>query len=539
MSTDNLNNSKENNDSSQKKLKILKKIPEPELFPPLPQKPAAPDIKIQIEDTAIFPRVGILGSNEKSSYIGHTKPLTKLISVKTETFKHHLCSLSNDNKLKFWDMLDNKPKCIKNLEVNFEISDILMGNDNNLVICGEQIILYNLNIDDEKIENEENKENKGKKPKIKAITKKSIYKYKEFNLLARINNNIAVATSLNDYYLVFDLNTCEILKKIEMYKVHYLCKMERELKIIKAKREEKIKELKQKKKDDPTFEIDDKELMDDEELEDTTKYTGIENEEKKKKKKKIIMRDIGSGKCEETTNGHKGHVYSLLGLNSENYKNCIISGGEDNLIKIIKIEDNKINDLIGHTDTVISLLLDKNQQNLFSGSMDYTIRKWNLENLECEIVMEYINSIQTILLPMFDENYLLSIGFDAKVKVWNEDCLNVKTYIYSHGIIKTGEVINVDNEYGKIEYVFGDDKGDIIIKDFIVGEERVNKYMEYKNKILKEEKEKKKMTTGSKKNIPKVNNNRKDSNEKSLYNFKESSGFDETNTNNELIKNIK
>ena len=33
-----------------------------------------------------------------------------------------------------------------------------------------------------------------------------------------------------------------------MYKVHYLCKMESELKIIKAKREEKIKELKQKKK---------------------------------------------------------------------------------------------------------------------------------------------------------------------------------------------------------------------------------------------------------------------------------------------------
>ena len=83
-------------------------------------------------------------------------------------------------------------------------------------------------------EREHAKENKEKKPKIKAITKKSIYKYKEFNLLARINDSIAVATSLNDYYLVFDLNTCEILKKIEMYKVHYLCKMERELKIIKA-----------------------------------------------------------------------------------------------------------------------------------------------------------------------------------------------------------------------------------------------------------------------------------------------------------------
>ena len=546
MSTDNLNNSKDNIDPSKQKEKTKKKKPEPELFPPLPQKPAAPDIKIQIEDTGIFPKVGMIGSSQKISYVGHAKPVIKLLSVKTDLFKHHLCSLSNDSKLKFWDIKDNKPTCLKNIDVSFEISDILMGNDNKLVVCGEQIILYDLSISDEKNENEESKE---KNQKIKIISKTSTYKYREFNLLARINDTTAVASSLNDYYLVFDLNTGEILKKIEMGKMHFICRMERDLKIEKAKREQRIKELRQKKKDDPTFEIDDKELMSEDEEENeneeneakegnegneeyTTKYTGAENEEKKKKKKKKkIIRDIGSGKCEETSKGHSGHVYSLLAINNENYKNCIISGGEDSLIKIVNIEDNDVHDLIGHTNTVISLLLNKSEQFLFSGSMDYTIRKWNLESLQCEVVMEFIKGIQTILLPMFDENYLLSVGVDAKVKIWNEESLNVKTYVYNHGVIKAGEVINIDNEYEKIGYVFGDDKGDIIIKEFIVGEERINKYMDYKNKLLKEEQEKRKMTTGSKKNVPKVTCAKKECSEKTLFHFKESSPVDEGNTN--------
>ena len=46
---------------------------------------------------------------------------------------------------------------------------------------------------------------------------------------------------------------------------------------------------------------------------------------------------------------HKGHVHALLGINTEKFKDSIISGAEDNLIKIININNPKeVIDLSGH-----------------------------------------------------------------------------------------------------------------------------------------------------------------------------------------------
>ena len=68
-----------------------------------------------------------------------------------------------------------------------------------------------------------------------------------------------------------------------------------------------------------------------------------------KKEFQKIIRALESGKCKEYEGVHKGHVHALLGINTEKFKDSIISGAEDNLIKIININNPKeVIDLSGH-----------------------------------------------------------------------------------------------------------------------------------------------------------------------------------------------
>jgi WD40 repeat protein len=246
----------------------------------------------------------------------------------------------------------------------------------------------------------------------------------------------------------------------------------------------------------------------------------INDNQKIEKKNEIqkIIRDLGSGKCKEYEGGHKGHVHALLGINTEKYNDSIISGAEDNYIKIININNpREIINLSGHENTIESLALDNSNQFLFSGSLDYTIKKWDLNSGECIITMEFNNAFQTILLYI-ENQYLLSVGVNSKIKLWNENCLNIKSYKYNNGYIKSGAVISYEKDYNKVKFVFGDDKGNIFIKSFIIGEENVNKYHEYMNK-QKDSIEKtiaKKSSNSFRKSIPKLSY-KSDEN----YNFKE------------------
>jgi WD40 repeat protein len=197
-----------------------------------------------------------------------------------------------------------------------------------------------------------------------------------------------------------------------------------------------------------------------------------------------------------TVNGHKGQVYTILGLNSNSYEDCIVSGGFDNLVKIFKTKDSdEVITLTGHEDTVINLTLSESKDFLFSSSYDLTIRKWNLSECSCEQVMEFNKSIQNLLLPMTND-FLLSGGYDGRVKVWNADSINVKTYIYQHGCITTGLLLPAKKECEKNTFVFGDHNGEIFIKQFIVGDENIKNF----NK-MKKKKENKKNTENTNKKI--------------------------------------
>ena len=495
--------------SEDEKEKRKKEKNKQELFIPLKKRPEIPNIEIQIENSCVFPKVGVIGNNEQIKFIGHSKPIKKIIFIKTIKFPNHLCTLSIDGKIKFWKLNDNNiQKCIKSIDVCFEAWDILMGNNNNIVVCGEEIAMINL-------ENE----------KKVIIQKKKYYKFVDYNLLARINNDLGVCTSLNDYYLIFDLNKGNIIKKIEFDKTHFICQMEKNQK----NKKEKSKIRKNNKQ---IGEEDLNKNEDGEEKEDINEKNIEKNDilNENNQIKNEIKRDLGSGKCKEYENGHKGHVHSLLGINTEKYPNSIISGAEDNLIKIINIDNSReVINLSGHDNAIECLTLDNTKQYLFSGSLDYTIKKWDLNTKQCIETMEFNNAFQILLLYM-DNNYLLSVGVNSKVKLWNDNCLNIKTYKYNHGYIKSGLVISYNKEYNIVKLVFGDNKGDIFIKQFIIGKENINKYNEYIFKKRKECEEKYSKKTGClRKSMPKLSFQNEDFDKN--YHFKEST-YETENTEN-------
>ena len=129
---------------------------------------------------------------------------------------------------------------------------MIRGNNNDIIVCGEEIIIINLETEEKII-----------------IKEKKPFKFVEYNLLAKINYDVGVCTSLNDYYLLFDLNKGKIIKQIEMNKTHFICQMEKNQKI-------KMKEEEEKKKE-----------------EEKTIYDDYNEKDKKKKEEKKIVRDLG------------------------------------------------------------------------------------------------------------------------------------------------------------------------------------------------------------------------------------------------------
>ena len=204
-----------------------------DLFPTLIKKLNRVKINVLINNKYIFPKVGILGNESKPYYVGHTKPITKLILINNKI----LCSVSQDSvSIKIWDLNNFNSTCRKNIEVNFIISDIIHANENNLVLCGEKLI--KLNVDTEKQIN---------------IFKPKFGNYIEYNLLAKINDELGVASSLvGGYFLIFNIITGEKIKKIEMNKIHFICDTEHKRRILnnslKEKSEENIKANKNRRK---------------------------------------------------------------------------------------------------------------------------------------------------------------------------------------------------------------------------------------------------------------------------------------------------
>lgn len=434
-----MKNKKIDEDSKAKSIKMTVKKVNENLFPPLMEKTNKLKINVLINNKYIFPKVGILGNESKPCYVGHIKPVTKIVFIN----QNILCSTSQESLvIKIWNLNNFNAICHKNILVNFIIADMIHANENNLVVCGEKLILLNIETEEQTI-----------------IFKPSFGNYIEYNLLAKVNNNVGVASSLGGYFLIFNLNNGKKIKKIEMNKIHFICNSEDKKRKIKNEFKEQEKNEENEENED---ENNDKKIID---------------------VKQDLKNEIGSSKCLKTEKGHKGPVYCIIGLNNDSYKDCIISGGFDNFVKIFDIHnDNKIINLVGHENTVTALTLSDSKKFLFSSSFDFTVRKWNLEDCTCDKIIKYDPGIQNILLPMIDD-YLLTIGYDGRINIWNEEGLMIKSYYFQHGAITSGIIFPHKKESEKNIFVFADHTGEIFIKQIIVGDENIKKF----NKLKKSE----------------------------------------------------
>ena len=402
------------------------------------------------QNIGVFPKIDSFSSSQLVKYVAHFGAIVKIIHIITPKYPNHICSISTDGRLKLWN-LTHPYTCIKTLNLEYLTCDIIQGNNDCVLVSGEKIANIDLN-----------------NQKIIYIIQPKIGHFIEFSKITKINNTQkAISSSLNKFYLVFDINNGKILKKIRMNQVHFICWMEKDLREKKAKLEEEKLENKKNEIKEEEEEEDEEELADTiEVLENYNKKLENENEidsekKKKKKKKKIEIRDIGSALCLETKDGHKGYVTSMISINSKEFKNCIISGGFDNMIKIINIENNTITDLKGHNNTVISLCLVKNNY-LYSGSLDHTFRKWNLELRQCENINEDHNSLINNICEMKD-GLILTTGYDMKIRIWDNHLKNIKTFSYKNGRIDT--CCSIGNDM----FVFGNTKSDIYIKKIAFG----------------------------------------------------------------------
>ena len=419
-----------------------------DLFPPIKNGLKRVKINVLINNKYIFPKVGILGNESKPYYVGHTKPVTRIVFINHNI----LCSISQDSLcIKMWDLNNFNAICLKNIEVMFLISDMILANENNLVVCGEKLIILNVETE-----------------KHIIIFQPKFGNYIEYNLLAKINNEIGAASSLGGYFLIFNLNTGEKIKKIEMNKIHFICDSENKKRLMMQNKNNEVK-IEEKKEDENDYEYDDRE--------DNKEDKNNQNNQKNKiDDNSIKIKDIGSSRCLKTEQGHKGPVYCIIGLNNDSFKDCLISGGFDNLIKIYKInEDEKVINLVGHQNTVNALTLLDSKKYLISSSFDFTIRKWNLETCSCEKTVKYDPGIQSILIPMMND-FLLSVPYDGKINIWNEECSLVKSYYYQHGAITTGIVFPGKKESEKNMFIFGDHTGEIFIKQIIIGDENIKNF---------------------------------------------------------------
>ena len=93
--------SKNKNEILKKNVKMRKSLSQADILPPIINNPILPKIKILIDNKYIFPKVGLLGKESKPYYVGHTKPITRIINLNKKIF----CSISQDSVfIKMWDL---------------------------------------------------------------------------------------------------------------------------------------------------------------------------------------------------------------------------------------------------------------------------------------------------------------------------------------------------------------------------------------------------------------------------------------------------
>jgi len=111
-----------------------------------------------------------------------------------------------------------------------------------------------------------------------------------------------------------------------------------------------------------------------------------------------------------------GWVYAIkYSLQSDK----IATSGHDSMIRVWSKDGKLLIEIEGHDNSVKSLCWSKDGAHIFSGSSDYTIRKWQLiDGKEVFVLRGHTNVVRSIYVSP-DERHLVSASSDYSVRIWN------------------------------------------------------------------------------------------------------------------------
>ncbi|KAJ3011281.1 hypothetical protein HKX48_006923 [Thoreauomyces humboldtii] len=117
--------------------------------------------------------------------------------------------------------------------------------------------------------------------------------------------------------------------------------------------------------------------------------------------------------CTHALKGHSGDIFTMVVMRDEN---MVVTGSMDHTIKVWDLERRSVvRNMRGHTDSVTSLCAIDDF--VFSSSLDKTIRQWDPIGGRCvQTLLGHSKWVKTLAV---DDRVLVSGGWDETVLVWD------------------------------------------------------------------------------------------------------------------------
>jgi len=114
------------------------------------------------------------------------------------------------------------------------------------------------------------------------------------------------------------------------------------------------------------------------------------------------------------------HELAITSLAFSPDMNLLASGSVDNTIRLWNVKDGReISILQGHTDTVTSIAFSPDGKILLTGSNDTTVRLWNVETGKNILVMNGHDSVVSSVAFSPDGKVVASGSWDKTIRIWN------------------------------------------------------------------------------------------------------------------------
>ncbi len=132
--------------------------------------------------------------------------------------------------------------------------------------------------------------------------------------------------------------------------------------------------------------------------------------------KTVRILEIETGNCINVFHGHRDRVFAV-DFNSK--QEVLASGSIDNTIKLWNLSGDCLKTITGHENWIFSVAFSPDGKLLASGSHDHTIRVWDVETGECIYVLQEHTHLVSSVAFCQEGKFIISGSQDQTVRVWD------------------------------------------------------------------------------------------------------------------------